>query len=65
MHPDGITDFLSKFSKRHGLQYIHPHTLKAFGAISASALLMVRRKYMHDILMSFASATIPAKFLIR
>ena len=28
MHPDGITDFLSKFSKRHGLPYIHPHTFR-------------------------------------
>ena len=28
MHPDGITDFLSKFSKRHGLPHIHPHTFR-------------------------------------
>ena len=28
MHPDGITDFLSKFSKRHGLPHIHPHMFR-------------------------------------
>ena len=28
MHPDGITDFLSKFSKRHSLPHIHPHKFR-------------------------------------
>ena len=28
MHPDGITDWLSKFSKRHGLPHIHPHMFR-------------------------------------
>lgn len=28
IHPDGITDWLSKFSKRHGLPHIHPHTFR-------------------------------------
>lgn len=25
MHPDSMTDWLSKFSKRHGLPHINPH----------------------------------------
>ena len=28
MHPDSITDFLSKFSKRHDLPHIHPHAFR-------------------------------------
>lgn len=36
IHPDGITDWLSKFAKRHGLPHIHPH---AFRHTMASLLL--------------------------
>jgi len=28
MHPDSPTDWLSKFSKRHGLPPIHPHKFR-------------------------------------
>jgi len=28
MHPDSVTDWLSKFSKRHGLPHIHPHAFR-------------------------------------
>lgn len=36
IHPDGITDWLTKFSKRHGLPHIHPH---AFRHTMASLLI--------------------------
>jgi len=28
MHPDSVTDWLSKFSKRHGLPHINPHAFR-------------------------------------
>lgn len=28
MHPDSVTDWLKKFSKRHGLQHINPHAFR-------------------------------------
>jgi len=28
MHPDSVTDWLKKFSKRHGLPHIHPHSFR-------------------------------------
>ena len=28
MHPDGVTDWLAKFSKRHGLPHINPHAFR-------------------------------------
>lgn len=28
MHPDSVTDWLSKFSKRHNLPHIHPHAFR-------------------------------------
>lgn len=28
MHPDSVTDWLSKFSKRHGLPHITPHAFR-------------------------------------
>ena len=28
MHPDSITSWLSKFSKRHGLPHINPHAFR-------------------------------------
>ena len=36
MHPDSVTDWLAKFSKRHGLPHINPH---AFRHSCASLLL--------------------------
>ena len=36
MHPDGITDWLTKFAKRHSLPHIHPH---AFRHTMASLLI--------------------------
>lgn len=36
MHPDSITDWLSKFSKKHGLPHIHPH---AFRHTAASIMI--------------------------
>lgn len=28
MHPDSVTDWLGKFSKRHGLPHINPHAFR-------------------------------------
>ena len=28
MHPDSVTDWLAKFSKRHGLPHINPHAFR-------------------------------------
>ena len=28
MHPDSVTDWLAKFSRRHGLPHIHPHAFR-------------------------------------
>ena len=28
MHPDSITDWLNKFSKRHGLLHVNPHAFR-------------------------------------
>ena len=28
MHPDSVTDWMSKFSKRHGLPHINPHAFR-------------------------------------
>lgn len=28
MHPDSVTDWLKKFSKRHGLPHINPHAFR-------------------------------------
>lgn len=28
MHPDSVTDWLSKFSRRHGLPHINPHAFR-------------------------------------
>lgn len=36
MHPDSITNWLSKFSDRHGLPHIHPH---AFRHTAASTMI--------------------------
>jgi len=36
MHPDSITDWLNKFSKKHGLPHIHPH---AFRHTAASIMI--------------------------
>lgn len=43
MHPDSITDFLSKFSKRHNLPHISPHSLRhtAASILIASGMDMV------------------------
>lgn len=38
MHPDSVTDWLKKFSKRHGLPHINPH---AFRYTMASMLIFV------------------------
>lgn len=37
MHPDGITDWLGKFSKENGLPHIHPH---AFRHTAASTMIL-------------------------
>ena len=37
MHPDGITDWLAKFSKEHVLPHLHPH---AFRHTAASTMIM-------------------------
>ena len=36
MHPDSITDWLGKFSKKHNLPHIHPH---AFRHTAASTMI--------------------------
>lgn len=28
MHPDSVTDWMGKFSKRHGLPHINPHAFR-------------------------------------
>lgn len=28
MHPDSVTDWLGKFSKRHGLPHVNPHAFR-------------------------------------
>ena len=28
MHPDSVTDWLKKFSKRHGLPHVNPHAFR-------------------------------------
>ena len=44
MHPDSVTDWLAKFSKRHGLPHINPHAFRHtmasmlyFNGVDASA----------------------------
>ena len=36
MHPDSITDWLNKFSRKHNLPHIHPH---AFRHTAASTMI--------------------------
>ena len=43
LHPDSITDWLGKFSKKHNLPHIHPHAFRHTAASTTASI------YVHHI----------------